>query len=111
MTGKFLTPLIDKEAVLVEGFRGCAVFRDILFDELCGFRPKLYEAIVISFSPDGKGSFLRVEVVDLKGCYLSGPGPGVIEEMQDGIVTKAIVSLKLNAEKDPKDILIIQEAH
>jgi hypothetical protein len=111
MTGKSLTPLIDKEAVSAEGLWSGAVCGDISFHELCGSGPEFYESIVISFAPDGQSPFLRVEVVEIKGCDLSSPGPGVIEEMQDGIVTKLIVFLKLNTEKDLKDIFVIQEAH
>jgi hypothetical protein len=111
MTGKPLTPLIDKEAVLEEGFWGGTVLRYMVFHELSGFRPKLYESIVISFTPDGQSPFLRLEVVDLKCCDLSSPGPGVIEEMQNDIVTEPVVSRKINTAKDRKHILVIQEAH
>ena len=37
VAGKFFTALIDKEAVLIQRFWGCAVFGDIEADELYGF--------------------------------------------------------------------------
>ena len=75
MPGEFLTPLTDKEPVLIEGFRGSAVCFDIELQKLNGLFLKLDEAVLISLSPDGEGFLLRIEVVEVEGCDLRGPGP------------------------------------
>ena len=74
VAGEFLTPLIDKEALLIERLRGWSESRDIELKELRGFGLQFYEAEAIAFAQDGQGFVLRVEVVQVKSGHFRGPG-------------------------------------
>lgn len=65
MTGKFLTALIDKEAVLISGFWGEAVVADIELEELRGFDLELYESVTVSLAQDSKCFLLWIEVIEV----------------------------------------------
>ena len=74
MTGEFLSPLIDKEPVLIWGLRRDTIFSDIELEEMRGLRLKLYKPEPVSFSQDSQGPFLRVKVVQIQRCHFGGPG-------------------------------------
>jgi hypothetical protein len=65
MTGEFLSPLIDKEPVLIWGLRRDTIFSDIELEEMRGLTLKLYKPEPVSFSQDSQGPFLRVKVVQI----------------------------------------------
>ena len=89
--------------------RGCAVIADIELQELSGFVLKLYKPVSISLSQDEEGFFFRVEVVQVQCCDFSGPSPRVIKEMEDGIITKALFSFKIDGLKELQNLFRIQE--
>ena len=60
---EFLSPLIDKEALLIEWLWGWSESGDIELEELSGFGLQFYEAEAVAFAQDGQGFVLRVEVV------------------------------------------------
>ena len=71
---EFLSPLIDKEALLIEGLWGWPKSRDIELEELRGFGLQFYEAEAVAFSQDSQGFLLGVEVVQVKSGDFTGPG-------------------------------------
>jgi len=58
---KGLFALIDKQGLLEQGLRSDAIFGDVQFDELGGFKTDPYLAIAICLSQNHKGSVLTVE--------------------------------------------------
>ncbi len=74
MTGEFLSPLIDKEPVLIWGLRRDTVSSDIELEEMRGLRLKLYKPELISLSQDSESHFLTVKIIQIQRCYFSGPG-------------------------------------
>ena len=71
---ELLTPLTDKDAVLIEGFWGCSVFADIQLKESAGFLFKLNDPEPISFSQDGQCVLPGVKVIQIQCRDLTGPG-------------------------------------
>jgi hypothetical protein len=74
VAGEFLSALIDEEALLVERLWGWPESRDVELEKLIGFRIQFDEAEAVAFSEDGEGFLLGVEVVQVKGGHLRGPG-------------------------------------
>ena len=74
VAGEFLTALIDKEALLIEGLWGWSESRDVELKELSGFGLQFYEAEAVAFAQDGQGFLLGVEVVQVKSGHFRGPG-------------------------------------
>ena len=72
--GEFLTALIDKEALLIGRLWARTESRDIELKELSGFGLQFDEAEAVSFSEDGEGFVLGVEVVQVEGGDFRGPG-------------------------------------
>ena len=79
MTGERLPPLVDKESVLVQRFRGDTVLPDIELEEMASLWLKLYKPEPIPFSQDRHGFVLGVKVVQIQRGHFGGPGPGIIE--------------------------------
>ena len=75
VAGEFFPALVDKEAIFIRGLWRCAVFFDVEFEQLGCFGFKLYESESIAFSQDGQAILLSIEVIELKGCDFTGPGP------------------------------------
>ena len=75
VAGKFLTALIDKEALLKGRLWGWPESRDIELEELSGFGLQFDEAEAVAFSEDSEGFLLWVEVVQVEGGDFRGPGP------------------------------------
>jgi len=90
MTGEFLSPLIDKEPVLIWGLWRNTVSSDIELEEMRGLRLKLYKPETISLSQDSESHFLRVKVVQIQRCHFGGPGAGIIEQMKQGIIPEPL---------------------
>lgn len=86
MTGEFLSPLIDKEPVLIWGLWRDTILSDIELKEMRGLGLKLYKPELISLSQDSESHFLMVKVVQIQCCDFSGPGAGIIEQMKQGII-------------------------
>lgn len=74
MAGEWFSTLIDKDALFIEGLWRGSIFVDIELEELGGFFLKLYEPVLVSFAQDGEGMLLWIEVVQIEGCDLGGPG-------------------------------------
>lgn len=74
MAGEWFSTLIDKDALFIEGLWRGSIFVDIELEELGGFFLKLYEPVLVSLSQDGEGLLLWIEVVQIEGCDLGGPG-------------------------------------
>lgn len=75
VAGELFFSLVDKEAIFIRGLWGRPVFFDIEFEQLRGFGVELYESESIAFSKDGQAVLLSIEVIELKGCDFTGPGP------------------------------------
>ena len=74
IAGEFLTALIDKEALLIGRLWARTESRDIELKELSGFGLQFDEAEAVSFSEDGEGFVLWVEVVQVEGGDFRGSG-------------------------------------
>lgn len=74
MAGEWFSTLIDKDALFIEGLWRGSIFVDIELEELGGFFLKLYEPVLVSLAQDGEGILLWIEVVQIEGCDLGGPG-------------------------------------
>jgi hypothetical protein len=90
MTGEFLSPLIDKEPVLIWRLRRDTIFSDIELEETRGLRFKLYKPELISLSQDSESHFLMVKVVQIQRCHFGGPGAGIIEQVEQGIISEPL---------------------
>lgn len=75
MAGEFLLALINKEALLIEGLWGDAVFADIGLEKVRCFSLKLYEAEAVAFAQDGQCFLLRVKVIQVEGGDFTSPCP------------------------------------
>ena len=74
MASEFLSPLIDKEPVLIWGLWGDTIFSDIELEQMAGLGLKLYKPEPISLSQDGQSHFLRVKIIKIQRCHFAGPG-------------------------------------
>jgi hypothetical protein len=74
VAGEFLTALIDKEALLKGRLGRWPESSDIELKELSGFGFEFDEAEAVSFSEDGEGFVLGVEVVQVESGDFRGPG-------------------------------------
>ena len=110
MAGEFLTALIDKDALFIERLWSGAVFLDIKLEELRGFFLKLYEPVLISLAQDGEGFLLWIEVVEIQGCDLGGPGAGVKKEVKECVIPEPLLCPEIDGFEDPKDLIMIEEA-
>ena len=73
--GEFLIALIDEEALLIGRLWARTESSDIELKELSGFGLQFDETKAVSFSEDGEGFLLWVEVVQVKRGDFRGPGP------------------------------------
>ena len=92
MPGELLTPLIDKEPVLEQGLWGDTVFSDIELEKMAGFGFKLYETEPIPFAQNTESLFRGVKIIEIQGCDFTGPGPGIIEQMEQRIIPEPFFS-------------------
>jgi hypothetical protein len=74
VSGEFLTALIDEEALLKGRLGRWPESSDIELKELSGFGLQFDETEAVSFSEDGEGFLLWVEVVQIKGSDFTGSG-------------------------------------
>jgi len=74
MPCEFLSALTDKETIFIEGLWVITVSVDIEIEELRGLFLKSYEPETICFTEDGDSFLPGVEVVEIEGCDLRGPG-------------------------------------
>lgn len=74
VASQWLCALIDKQAVLEKGSGCCAISVDVKGDQFDGFWQESDLAIAVSFSEDGEGVFVRIEIVELQGCDFCCPG-------------------------------------
>ena len=109
MTGEFLPSLIDKEPVSIQGLWGATVFSDIALKQLTGLRLKLYEPKPVSLSQDGQRPFLRIKIIQVQRCYFAGPGAGVIEQMEQGIIPEPFFSFEINGLKELQQLILIEK--
>ena len=66
---------------------GCgAIFLDVQSDQLAGFRPQLDLAEAVAFTQDGQGVIVGVKIVQIQRCDFSGPGAGVIQQLNEAVV-------------------------
>jgi len=107
--GEFLSPLIDKEALLVGGLWGWPESIDVELKEVSGFGLQLNEAEAVAFSQDGQGFLLGVEVVQVQSGHFTGPGAGIKKEVEEGIIAGAFFSFKVDGMKDVEDLIRVKE--
>ena len=110
MAGEFLSPLTDKEPLLMERLGGDSVFLDVEPEKLRGPLLEVYEPEAVSFPEDGQGVLLGVEVVEIEGGDLGGPGAGVEEEMKQGVIPEALFSSEVDRFEDLQDLVVVEEA-
>ena len=72
VAGEFLTSLIDKETLLIQGLWWWPESRDIELKELSRFRLQFYEAEAIALAKDGQGVLVGVEVVQVQSGDFAG---------------------------------------
>ena len=72
VTGELLTPLTDKDAVLIDRLRGCSIFTDIQLKESTCFLFKLYDTEPVSFTQDGQCLLLGIKVIKIQCCDFTG---------------------------------------
>jgi len=61
-----------------------------------GLGLKLYEPKPVSLSQDSQGLFFRVKVVQIQRCQFGGPGAGIIEQVEKGIIPEPLLSFQIN---------------
>ena len=106
---ELLTPLTDKDAVLIDGLWGCSVFADIQLKESTCFLFKLNDPEPVSFAQDGQCVLLGIKVIQVQCCDLTGPGTRVIKQMQKGVVPESLFSFEVNGLKDLEDFLLVEK--
>jgi hypothetical protein len=74
-----------------------------------GFGLKLYKPKPVSFSQDSQGLFLRVKVVQIQRCHFGGPGPGIIEQMKEGVIPEPLFSFQINGLENLQDLILIKK--
>jgi len=80
VSGKFFSPLIDEQPLTIQRFWGAAVSADVAAQQLSGFRPKLDLSIPVSLAEQDQDPLLGLEVLDVQGGDLRGPGTGIIKQ-------------------------------
>jgi len=106
---EFLSPLAYKEPMLIKGLGGDAIFLDVETEKLRGPLLEFYEPEAVSLSQDGQGILLRIEVVEIEGGDLGGPGAGVEKEMKQDIVAEPLFSSEIDRPKDLQDLVVVEE--
>ena len=101
--------LIEKEPVLIERFWIWPVASDVELKELSGFGLQRDEAEAVALAQDGESFLLRVEVVQMEGADFAGPGPGVKEEVEKGIIPEALVAFQVDHLEETQDLLLVKE--
>jgi hypothetical protein len=109
IAGEFLSPLIEKEPVLIERFWCYPVFPDIGLEEMTGLGLELYKSEPVSLSKDSQGFFLAVKIIKVQSCHFAGPGRGIIEQMEQGIIPEPLFSFEINGLKDLQDFILIKK--
>jgi hypothetical protein len=109
MPGEFLSPLIDKQAILIQGARGVPVFSDIELKQVAGLCFQLYEPEPVSFSQDSQGFFLGIEVIQIERGDFTGPGAGIIEEMEERVIPEPLFSFEINRLKNLEHLILIKK--
>ena len=109
VAGELLAPLADKEPVLIKGLGGAAIFLDVETEELRGPLFQVYEPEAVPFAEDRQGVMLGVEVVEIEGGDLGGPGAGVEEEMKKDIVPEALFSPEVDRFEDLQNLVMVKE--
>ena len=104
-----LTEPIDSVAVLIKGLGGAAIFLDVETEELRGPLFQVYEPEAVPFAEDRQGVMLGVEVVEIEGGDLGGPGAGVEEEMKKDIVPEALFSPEVDRFEDLQNLVMVKE--
>jgi len=109
VAGEFLSTLTDKEPVLIKGLWGHSILLDVETEKLRGPLLEVYEPKPISLSQDGEGILLRVEVVEIEGGDLGGPGARVEKEMKQGVIPEPLFSSEVDRLKDLQDLVMVEE--
>jgi len=78
-------------------------------EKLRGPLLEFYEPEAVSLSQDGEGILLGVEVVEIEGGDLGGPGARVEKEVKQGVIPEAFFSSEVDRLKDLQDLVMIEE--
>jgi len=109
VAGEFLSPLADKEAILIERFRGNPIFLDVETEQLRCPLLQVYKPEAISFAEYREGVLLRIEVVEIKRGDLGSPGAGVEEEMKEGVIPEALLHPEIDRLKHLQDLVLVEK--
>lgn len=75
MPGKFLAPLIEKQAMAVKWMRRDPVFLYIPLDEICCFGPEINHSETISLAENGQRFIVWIKEVEIQSSkYAKGSG-------------------------------------
>src|SRR6056297_95958 len=108
--GIALTALIEKKIMLVQGLCYWAIGFDVVQEQLYSLGPESYLPITVAFSQDGQRCVFRVEVIQMQASHLLCPGSGVVEQMQDHVVSEPSGSFEIDGGKDLHDFIVAQVA-
>jgi len=110
MPGELLTPLIDKELVLELGLWGDTVFSDIELEQMTGLGFKLYETESIAFSQDTERLLNGIKIIEIQGCDFTGPGAGIVKQMEQRIISEPFFPFQINRLKDLQHLILIKKS-
>ena len=83
---------------------------DVQRHQLAGFGPQLNLAEAVALAQDGQGLVVGIEVIQIQGGDLGGPGAGVKEQMQQAVIAEAFIFLQIDSLEDLHDFFRIQIA-
>jgi len=109
MPGEFLSPLVDKEPILIWRLWGDTVFSDIELKQMTWLGLKLYKPEPISLSQDSESHFLRVKIIQIQRCHFGGSGAGIIEQMKERIIPEPLFRSQINGVKDLQDLILVKK--
>ena len=88
--GKFLSLMIEKQAIAVKRMWCNAVLFYIQANEIRRFGPEVYHSETPSFTENGQRFFLWIKKVELESSHFAGSGAGVEKQIEYGIISEAL---------------------
>jgi hypothetical protein len=109
VSGEFFTALIDKKTLLKGRLWGWPESRDVELEELSGLGFQFDESEAAAFSEDGEGFLLGVKVVQVESGHFRGSGAGIKEEVEEGVIPYAFLSLQIDDMKELENLFRVEE--
>lgn len=89
MTCQHPAVLTDKQPLRAGWFWLAAVIIHVCLDHLNHCWRQVDQAEAIAFAQNGESFLLWVEVIEIQLCDITCTGTGFVQQMQNGVVTKA----------------------